>query len=102
MITISKLKEDLQKIIPTAFMRFEEYQELPFCVIIDAGSNNIYADNIAYFKRNKLRIELYTEFIDFEMQEKIEAYFEKEKIGWIRSEAGYIEEEEMYTVFYFI
>ena len=31
-----------------------------------------------------------------------ELLLEKEKIGWIRSEAGYIEEEEMYTVFYFI
>lgn len=64
--------------LPSAYDHFAEGQspEPPFLVFLYPESRNFAADGIAYYKKKKLHIELYTEYKSVELEEQIEAVLE--------------------------
>lgn len=61
--------------IPYAYDHYSEGQspEPPFLAFLYPETRNFAADGIAYFKKNKLHVELYTDYKSVELEEQIEA-----------------------------
>ena len=61
------------------------------------GSNNFAADGKVYYKINEVRIELYTDFKDTSIEEKVTTVLDRHGIFYEQSEV-WIEEEKLYEV----
>lgn len=87
--------------LPSAYDHFAEGQspEPPFLVFLYPESRNFAADGIAYYKKKKLHIELYTEYKSVELEEQIETVLERHSIFYGKSEV-WIESERLYEVLY--
>ena len=87
--------------IPCAYDHFAEGQspEPPFLVFLYPESRNFAADGGTYFKKNRLHIELYTEFKSAKLEERVEAVLDRHGIFYAKSEV-WIESERLYEVLY--
>ena len=87
--------------IPFAYDHFAEGEspEPPFICYLLPGSNNFSADGRVYFKANEVHIELYTDFKDLTVEQKLEAVLDKHGIFYNKSET-WIESEKLYEVLY--
>lgn len=87
--------------LPYRYHHFEveEAVEPPFICWIVPGSENFAADGKVYFQTDNVNIELYTDFKDFELEEKIETVLDQKEIYWEKTEV-YIESERLYEVIY--
>lgn len=70
---VSKMLEEMK--LPFAYHHFAEGEspDPPFLVYLYLGADNFAADGVTYFKVNKLHIELYTDYKDIDLEEKVEA-----------------------------
>lgn len=86
--------------IPVAYLKFDKPQKLPFIAYLEAGTEIQGADSYNLYRRTEIRIELYSEKKNPELERKIESLFrsvEIEKNGDI-----YLQNENMFmTVFSF-
>ena len=87
--------------IPFAYDHFAEGEspQPPFICYLLPGSNNFSADGKVYFKANEVHIELYTDFKDLAVEQKLEAVLDKHGIFYNKSET-WIESEKLYEVLY--
>ena len=87
--------------LPYAYDHFVEGEspDPPFLVFLYPGSNHFAADGKAYFKVNRLNIELYTDKKDVELEETVEAVLDRHGIFYVKSEV-WIESENLYEVLY--
>lgn len=87
--------------LPYAYDHFAEGHspEPPFLVFLFPESRNFAADGVAYYKKNKLHLELYTEYKLVELEGQIEAVLERHGIFYGKSEV-WIESERLYEVLY--
>ena len=87
--------------IPFAYDHFAEGEspEPPFICYLLPGSNNFSADGNVYFKANEVHIELYTDFKDLTVEQKLEAVLDEHGIFYNKSET-WIESEKLYEVLY--
>ena len=87
--------------IPFAYDHFAEGEspEPPFICYLLPGSNNFSADGKVYFKANEVDIELYTDFKDLTVEQKLEAVLDEHGIFYNKSET-WIESEKLYEVLY--
>lgn len=87
--------------IPFAYNHFAEGEspEPPFICYLLPGSNNFSADGRVYFKANEVHIELYTDFKDLTVEQKLEAVLDEHGIFYNKSET-WIESEKLYEVLY--
>lgn len=87
--------------LPSAYDHFAEGQspEPPFLVFLYPESRNFAADGIAYYKKKKLHIELYTDYKSVELEERMETVLERHGIFYGKSEV-WIESERLYEVLY--
>ena len=87
--------------IPFAYDHFAEGESLdpPFICYLLPGSNNFAADGKVYFKISEVRIELYTDQKDLEMEKKVEAVLDGHEIFYNKSEV-WIQSEKLYEVLY--
>ena len=87
--------------IPFAYDHFAEGEspEPPFICYLLPGSNNFSADGKVYFKANEVHIELYTDFKDLTVEQKLEAVLDEHGIFYNKSEV-WIESEKLYEVLY--
>ena len=87
--------------IPYAYDHFAEGEAVapPFLCYLLPESDNFSADGIAYFKANVVHIELYTDFKDLLVEQKVEAVLDEHGIFYDRSEV-WIESEKLYEVLY--
>ena len=69
----------------------------PFLCYLLPGSDNFAADGRVYYKMSKVRIELYTDFKDVSLEEKVTAVLDNHGIFYEQSEV-WIEEEKLYEV----
>ena len=83
---VLKMMEELG--LPFAYDHFVEGEapEPPFAVFLYPRADNFSADGVAYFKRNELDIEVYTDLKDPELEEGI--FYGKSEV-WIESERLY-------------
>ena len=92
------LKETL---IPFAYDHFAEGEspEPPFICYLLPNTNNFSADGKVYYRISEVHIELYTDFKDLALEEKIEAILDEHEIFYNKSET-WIESEKLYEVLY--
>lgn len=87
--------------IPFAYDHFAEGEspEPPFICYLLPGSDNFAADGRVYFKRNEVRLELYTDRKDPALELKVETVLDDYCIFYNKSET-WIESEKLYEVLY--
>lgn len=85
--------------IPFAYDHFAEGEnpEPPFLCYLLPDSDNFAADGRVYYKMSEVRIELYTDFKDVSLEEKVTAVLDSHGIFYEQSEV-WIEEEKLYEV----
>lgn len=85
--------------IPFAYDHFAEGEspDPPFLCYLLSGSDNFAADGRVYYKMSEVRIELYTDFKDVSLEEKVTAVLDNHGIFYEQSEV-WIEEEKLYEV----
>ena len=101
-MTIENLVEMLQELkIPFAYDHFAEGEspEPPFVCYLLPGSNNFAVDGRVYFKLNEVRIELYTDFKDLDLESRVEDVLDRHGIFYNKSET-WIQSEKLYEVMY--
>lgn len=87
--------------IPFAYDHFAEGEspDPPFICYLLPGTDNFAADGRVYLKVNEVNIELYTDFKDLLVEQKVEGVLDEHGIFYERSET-WIESEKMYEVLY--
>lgn len=87
--------------LPCAYHHFEEGHSPapPFLVYWFPASQNYGADNQAYYKGSQVRLELYTDKKDLELEEKIEAELDSHSLFFDKEET-YLDTEKLYQVIY--
>ena len=101
-MTIENLVEMLQELkIPFAYDHFAEGEspEPPFICYLIPGSDNFAADGKVYFKMNEVRIEVYTDFKDLDLESRVEGVLDGHEIFYNKSET-WIQSEKLYEVMY--
>ena len=85
--------------LPSAYDHFAEGEssDPPFLCYLLPGSDNFAADGRVYYKMSEVRIELYTDFKDVSLEEKVTAVLDNHGIFYEQSEV-WIEEEKLYEV----
>ena len=85
--------------IPFAYDHFAEGEspDPPFLCYLLPGSDNFAAAGRVYYKMSEVRIELYTDFKDVSLEEKVTAVLDNHGIFYEQSEV-WIEEEKLYEV----
>lgn len=86
--------------IPVAYLQFSKPQKLPFIAYLEAGTEIQGADNYNLYRRTKIRIELYSEKKNPDLERKIENLFRSVEIE--KDGDTYLQTENMFmTVFSF-
>ena len=101
-MTIENIVEMLQEMhIPFAYDHFAEGEspEPPFICYLIPGSDNFAADGKVYFKMNEVRIEMYTDFKDLDLESRVEGVLDGREIFYNKSET-WIQSEKLYEVMY--
>ena len=101
-MTIENLVEMLQELkIPFAYDHFAEGEspEPPFICYLIPGSDNVAADGRVYFRLNEVRIEMYTDFKDLDLESRVEGVLDGHEIFYNKSET-WIQSEKLYEVMY--
>lgn len=99
---IENIVEMLQEMnIPFAYDHFAEGEspEPPFICYLIPGSDNFAADGKVYFKMNEVRIEMYTDFKDLDLESRVEGVLDGHEIFYNKSET-WIQSEKLYEVMY--
>lgn len=96
---MTKILEELG--LPFAYDHFAEGEspETPFICYLSPGSDNFAADGKVYYKINEVHIELYTDYKDPELEERLEDILDGASIFYEKSET-WIESEKLYEVLY--
>ncbi len=96
---VTKMLEEMK--LPFAYHHFAEGEspDSPFLVYLYPGADNFAADGVTYFKVNKLHIELYTDYKDIDLEEKVEAVLIGHGLFYDKSEV-WISSEKLYEVLY--
>ena len=101
-MTIENIVEMLQEMnIPFAYDHFAEGEspEPPFICYLIPGSDNFAADGKVYFKMNEVRIEVYTDIKDLDLESRVEGVLDGHEIFYNKSET-WIQSEKLYEVMY--
>ena len=88
--------------LPCAYSHFKKPQSPPYIVYIGNGQDTFNADDTHYWKNNKYQVEYYYT----QKNESNEASIENALLGagflYEKSEDVYIEEEDVFVIYYYI
>ena len=99
---MEKLLKMLEEMgIPFAYDHFAEGEspDPPFICYLIPGTDNFSADGRVYKKINEIHIELYTDFKDLSVEQKVEAVLDEHGIFMITQRRG-SNQKKMYEVLY--
>ena len=87
--------------LPNAYDHFAEGEspEPPFLCYLIPDNDDFSADGINYVKINEVHLELYTDYKDPELEEKVEAVLLDHEVFYQKSEV-WISDERLYEVLY--
>mgnify|MGYP003094824098 FL=1 len=87
--------------IPYAYDHFAEGEspEPPFLCYLLPGSSNFSADGKVYHRISEVRLELYTDFKDLALEQKVEDVLDAAGIFYNKTET-WIDSEKLYEVLY--
>lgn len=89
-------KENIQY----AYGVFQEEVSPPHLVALGAETDNFSADNIVFYKKNPIQLDLTMDYIDFDLIDKVENKILYD-IYWNRTEPTYLSDEDIWQVSYF-
>jgi len=101
-MTKAEIPQMLEELgLPFAYDHFAEGEAVdpPFLIYLYPRASNFSADGVAYYKKDRLQIELYTDKKDIGLEEKVEAVLDKYGFFYSKSET-WISSEKMYEVLY--
>ena len=87
--------------LPFAYHHFAEGEspDPPFICFLTSGSDNFAADGRDYFKIDQIKIELYTDRKDPDLESSVETVLDGHGVFYQKSEV-WIESERLYEVLY--
>lgn len=88
--------------LPCAYSHFKKKQSPPYIVYIGNGQETFQADNTHYWKRNSYQVEYYFTTKNESNEEAIEQALLDNGFLYEKSEDIYIEEEEVFVIYYYI
>ena len=88
--------------LPCAYSHFKTGQTPPYIVYIGNGQNVMEADNTHYWRRNTYQVEYYFTTKNEQNEEAIETALLDNGFLYEKSEDIYIEEEEVFVIYYYI
>lgn len=91
---------------PVAFSSFSsegstQAPALPYIIVMDPSSDNMFADNTVYVQIDEYRVELYAEHKSTAIEKVLEDVFKTYEIPW-NKDSDYIESEKMNRTSYYI
>lgn len=98
---IDALNEIQQQLnIPWAYARFKTQTEPPFIVYLGNGQEVLEADNTYYWKQNTYQLEYYFTIKNEATEATIESILLSAGLLYTKSEDVYIEEEDVFIIYY--
>ena len=95
--------ETLQRTgLPCAYSHFKKKQSPPYIVYIGNGQDVFEADNTHYWKQNTYQVEYYFTTKNEQNEASIETALLEAGYLYEKSEDIYIEEEEVFVIYYYI
>ena len=88
--------------LPCAYSHFKKKQSPPYIVYIGNGQNTFQADDTHYWKQNTYQVEYYFTTKNEQNEEAIETALLDNGFLYEKSEDIYIEEEEVFVIYYYI
>lgn len=88
--------------LPCAYSHFKKKQSPPYIVYIGNGQEVFEADNTHYWKQNTYQVEYYFTTKNEQNEEAIETALLDNGFLYEKSEDIYIEEEEVFVIYYYI
>ena len=88
--------------LPCAYSHFKKKQSPPYIVYIGNGQNTFQADDTHYWKQNTYQVEYYFTTKNEQNEEAIETALQDNGFLYEKSEDVYIEEEEVFVIYYYI
>lgn len=88
--------------LPCAYSHFKKKQSPPYIVYIGNGQNTFQADDTHYWKQNTYQVEYYFKTKNEQNEEAIETALLDNGFLYEKSEDIYIEEEEVFVIYYYI
>lgn len=88
--------------IPVAYSHFNTAVTPPVVVYRRSSTSNFGADDKVYMKNNNYYVELYTQYKDAELEERLENLLDSYDIFYEVESEDYIDSEKMYEVVYSI
>ena len=87
--------------IPVAFRAFEQEnaKPLPFICWLYLNDEAFAADGVVYYAGRRVRVELYTEYVDAALEEKLETLLTQAELFFEKAQE-YIESEDCYQTSY--
>lgn len=88
--------------LPCAYSHFKKKQSPPYIVYIGNGQDTFQADDTHYWKQNTYQVEYYFTTKNEQNEEAIETALLDNGFLYEKSEDVYIEEEEVFVIYYYI
>lgn len=88
--------------LPAAYSHFKKPQDPPYLVYIGNGQNVLEADNTHYWHQNRYQVEYYFKTKNEANEETIEAKLLAGGYLFEKSEDVYIEDEDVFVIYYYI
>lgn len=101
---LTELKDILNTVgIPVVYHSFQSaglaVQPPPYIVYLVVNSDNIGADDKVLLKQNVVHVELYTQYKDAQLEQKLEDALDNASIFYEKTEL-YIQDEKMFEILY--
>ena len=102
MKTLQELYKQLKTLqLPVQYYMFQEGQapDLPYIIYFNPSEQHANADNFTWLISKDVIVEVYSEFKDLSLEDKLKELFDKNKLTYTFQEI-YLKEERMYMVAY--
>ena len=102
MMTLQKLYTQLKTLpLPVQYYMFQEGQApaLPYIIYFNPSEQHANADNLTFHVSKDVIVEVYSEFKNLSLEDKLKELFDKNKLTYTFQET-YLKEERMYMVAY--
>lgn len=88
--------------LPAAYSHFDTKIDPPFVVYYGSGQDTMSADNTRFWHDNSYNVEYYFNDKDVENEEELEAAFIAEGFQFEKSEDTYLDDEDVFVIYYYL
>lgn len=88
--------------MPVAYFKHDNEQQAPFLVYYGGGAENSTADNQVYHSVDSYTVEYYFDKKSSATEKQIQQLFDENEIVWDKSEDIYLQDENLFLIYYYI